>query len=322
MKKTLAVLLLLILPAFASAQGFLDCPTCATASSAIGDDGDAYFICIYTGLGNGYATVAADGNLLFESPDNATANTHIECDAAIAADGSRNGTIDVSVAACNTATEVLNIVNKPETDFRCVLHAGLGTDDLDISGTGWLKAVTDADCSPPDGCKLYADTDTALKISNVLASAEFLKGSKYTSGGFGGVGRQIVSNAYLNTRALLAGVSTLSTYGAGTSVFNVYSVKGEYTPSYAPVSGAPPNIGFVYSETITTLWGPVTNGATTVFKTFGTCDTAATACGPEWGAFGLLGREDERLIVRITNSNALASTSLQITGVQQTTSDR
>lgn len=320
--KTYLMLFLLLLSPIAFAQGLLDCPTCNTASSSITDDGDAYFICIYTGLGRGFATVAADGNLLFESPDSSTANTHIECDASIAADGARNGTLDVSVAACNTATEVLNIINKPESDFRCVLHAGLGTDDLDISGTGWLKAVTDSDCSPPNGCKLYADTDTALSISNVLAPPEYLSAKEYALGGFGGVGRQIKSNAYLNTRGFLTGVSTLSTYGGGTSVFNVYSVRGEYLPVYAPVSGAPPNIGFTYSETVNTLWGPVTNGATTVFKTFGTCDTAATACGPEWGALGLLGREGERLLIRMTNSTALASTSLQINGVQQVLSNR
>ena len=320
--KTLLTLLLLALAPLALSQGFLDCPTCNTASSSITDDGDAYFICVFTGLGKGYVTVAADGNLLFESPDSSTANTHIECDASIAADGARNGTIDVSVAACNTATEVLNIVNKPESDFRCVLHAGLGTDDLDISGTGWLVAVTDSDCSPPNGCKIYADTSTALSISNVLAPTEYLSAKQYTSGGFGGVGRQIQSNAYLNKIPLLAGVSTLSTYASGTSVFNVYSVRGEYLPVYTPVSGSAPYIGFTYSETINTLWGPVTNGATTVFKTFGTCDTAATACGPEWGAFGLLGREGERMLIRSTNSAAMATTSLQLTGVVKSLSDR
>lgn len=316
--RSAALLLALALPS--AAQGFWprDCPECSTASSSVGDDGDAYFVCVYTGTGNGYVTVSAAGTLLFESPNSSTANTHIECDASIAADGSRNGIIDPAVAACNTATETLNIINKPETDFRCVLNAGLGTDDINISGTGWLKAVTDSDCSPPNGCKLFADTDVALNISNVLAPTEFLKGSKYVLS-LGGVGRQFAtSNAYAGTRAWLAGVSTLSTYGSGTSVFNVYSVKGEYQPIYAPVSGGPPNIGYTYSETISTLWGPVTNGATTVFKTFGTCDTAATACGPEWGVLGLLGRSDERVLVRITNSAALATTSLQTTGILQT----
>lgn len=315
--KRLALALLLLAAPVSLAQGFWpqDCPECLSASSSIGDDADPYFICMYTGTGAGYATVAADGNLLFESPDSSTANTHIECDGSIAADGSRNGTLDVSVAACNTATEVLNIVNKAETDFRCTLYAGVGTDDLDISGTGWLKAVTDSNCSPPNGCKLYADTDTALNISNVVAPmADFTDASKF-SNSFGGVGRPIVSNSYLDTRGYLSGVSTLSTYGSGTSVFNVYSIKGEYKPYYAAVSGAAPNVGYTYSETVTTLWGPVTNGATTVFKTFGTCDTAATACGPEWGAFGVLGRKDERLLVRITNSAALASTSLQLNGI-------
>ena len=309
------VLLTLTLPLSAQSSSFWPafCPECASGSSSIGDDADPYFICVYTGTGKGYATVSAAGALLFESPDSSTANTHIECDASIAADGARNGTIDPAQAACNTAVETLNIINKPETDFRCVLNAGLGTDDINVSGTGWLLAVTDLDCSPPNGCKLFADTDTALKISSVVAAPDFLKASRYANS-FGGVGRPMEQNAYAHTRGWLAGVSTLSTYASGTSVTNIYSVKGEYLPTY---SGA--NVGYTYNETITPLWGPITNGATTVFKTFGTCDTAATACGPEWGRVGLTGNYNERLLVRMTNSAALASTSLQVTGIVQTT---
>ena len=230
--------------------------------------------------------------------------------------GGLGGIIDVSNAACNTVTEVLNIVNTPTSNFRCAPYAILGTDDLDISGTGWLKAVTDQACSRPDGCKIVSDTDTALKISNVLApESVYADAGAWFVGAVRGGATGFQSNPFLNKRGLLSGVSTLSTYGSGTSVTNVYSVKGEFKPYYSANTGSGNTVGATYSETATLLWGPITNGATTVFKTFGTCDTAATACGPEWGPWGVLGRKDEKILVRITNSDALATTSLQLNGL-------
>lgn len=319
LRLTIAAFLLLLgaaaLPV--AAQYPFTTPNVVAASSSTTTDLDAYFICVYTGAsGNGFATVSAAGTILFESPTSAVANTHIECDASIAADGARNGIIDPAVAACNTSTEVLNTVNKPESDFRCILHAGLGTDDISISGTGWLKAVTDLSCAPPNGCKLVAESAVALSLSAAVAPSPYLLASKYQSSK-GGVGRTMQSNAYNATTAYLAGVSTQSAF-ATTSVFNVYSIKGEYTPIYGANTGTGATVGFTYNEVITTLWGPVTNGATGVVKIFGTCDTPATACSPEWGALGLLGRRDEKMLVRMTNTGASSAFTLQLNGVQFT----
>jgi len=290
-----------------------DCPECVSASSSKTDDGDVALVCVYIGTaGTGYVTVAADGNLAFESPDSSTADTTFECPVS----APLGGVIDVSNAACNTVTEVLNIINTPTSNFRCAPYAILGTDDIDISGTGWLKAATDQSCGRPDGCKIVADTDVALNISNVLApEVDYAKAQKFFVGATRGGATGFQSNPYLNSRGFLSGASTLSTYGSGTSVTNVYSVKGEFKPYYGANTGSGNAIGATYSETVTLLWGPITNGATTVFKTFGTCDTAATACGPEWGPWGVLGRRDEKLLIRVTNSAALATTSLQLNGL-------
>lgn len=305
----------LAVPLYGQASAGLLCDNCAAASSVTTDDTDVALVCWYIGTsGSGYVTVAADGNLLFESPDSSTASTHIECDASIAADGARNGTIDVSVAACNTVTEVLNIVNKPESDFRCAPYAIVGTDDLDISGTGWLLAASDESCNPPNGCKIESDTDTALKISQVVQRPTVWTLAGKHGDSRAGARGNVVSNPYHGQIPYLSGAEVVSTYGSGTSTVNVYSIKPQFTPAYDPATS---NVGFTYSETVSTLW-TATAGATTVTKVFGSCDTPATGCDVAWGPLGLFGGRDEKMLVRLTNSDALATATVKVNGLTKT----
>lgn len=287
-------------------------PSVNTASSSTVTDTDIGLICQYVGAsGNGFLSVDAAGKLIFESPDASTADTSIECPVSLP----NGGIFDPSNAACNTVTKILNLINTPTSNFRCVPVNLLGTDDISSAGSGWLKLVTDVACTKPAGCAVKAESSVALSLGGIVAPTSYLSGAKYFSGSSQNNAKMMQSNAYLNQTSYLLGVSTQSAF-ATTSVFNVYSVKGEFVPYYSANTGSGNTPGFTYNETVTTLWGPTTNGATGVQKIFGTCDTPATACSPEWGPLGLLGRKDEKMLVRITNTGASSAFTLNLNGVQ------
>lgn len=318
---TLAVAGLFTLPA--SAQTF---PSVTdrmlageTASIALGDDLDKALVCVYVGTsGSGYVSVSAAGDLLFESPDASTANTHIECDASIAADGSRNGTIDVSVAACDTLTEIVNIVNKPESDFRCAILSALGSDlGGSAGGTGYLLAATDQNADGPNGYTVKWDTSAKFDVTFMVAPLEFYNADKWFSVAPGATAGR--ANPFQGLRGYVRSAYSLSTYGSGTSTTDVVSVAGNYLPytAAAGTTGTPRRTGLTYSETATTLWS-ATNGATTVGITIGHCATYASAattpgCDPAWGEF-IQGRKNEKLLVRLNNSAAAASTAFNVNG--------
>jgi hypothetical protein len=278
----------------AQGQGVLyNCPWCDNSSQTITDDTDVAAVCWYVGSGvAGYVTVSAAGDLLFEVGDTSTADTHIECDASIAADGSRSGTIDVSVAACDTWTEVLNIVNKPESDFRCALVSALGSDTPGPSGTGFILAEADQ-IANGDGYKIKWDSSAQLSSTITVAPKNKVQKSSF----YMPDPRQqsmMLGNPFFAKTPLLISLQELATF-TGAGAFNVYSVAGKYTATPRNSAG---NIGFTYSETVTTLWSTAGIGATTVVKLFGGCDTPATACDPAWGQQGLLGTNGEKMLVR------------------------
>ena len=287
-------------------------PTVSSAVSSTVTDGDIGLICQYVGLtGDGFVSVDAAGQLIFESPDASTADTSIECPVSLP----NGGIFNPANAACNTVTKILNLINTPTSNFRCVPVNLLGTDDISSGGSGWLKLVTDCGASKPAGCALKAESSVALSLGAIVAPTSYNSGAKYFSGSSANNAKMMQSNPYLNQTSYLSGISTQSAF-ATTSVFNVYSVKGEFVPYYSANTGSGNLPGFTYNETITTLWGPTTNGATGVQKIFGTCDTPATACSPEWGPFGILGRKDEKMLVRMTNTGASSAFTLNVNGVQ------
>lgn len=105
----------------------------------------------YTGNG-GVATVAveADGNLTFTVAG--AAYDGFECPVS----GALGGVIDVSNAACNTAGEVVDIVNSDTRGyFKMVLAAALRSDDIDAS---WLADAADSDVESPTGEVLFYDS--------------------------------------------------------------------------------------------------------------------------------------------------------------------
>jgi len=279
-----------------------------STAMSIGDDAGAAIICKYVGTsGKGYITVSATA-ITFESPDSSTADTSLECPQS----GALGGIVDTTNAACDTVGEFLDMVNLPTSNFRCVANAALRTDDIKCSSNGCILAVTDKDATGPGGYSLLWDTSANWKQrivvqQNPVVAPQYLL-SRYLSNA-DPLQATLIKKPFDGTRSLLQSVSALSTYGSGTSTMVVYAV--DQVQALGTSAGA--NAGA--TETVTTLWSEAA-GATTVQKQFGSCDTPATACSPAWGAYGLFGPRNQKLIVALENSAAMSTTTFQENGSQ------
>jgi hypothetical protein len=241
---------------------------------ALTDDAGIAMLVRYVGS-NTSATVAvaAGGDITFQV--GGTAYAGFECPVS----GALGGIIDVSDAACNTMGEVVDIINGNCTgcssDFRAVLIDSLRTDSSDDS----IVTIGATQVTRSDGLELNIDTSTALVESRAL-----VQNRNNIAGYLGGPPNfRLLENPFGGQTTSLKWFEGYSTYGSGTSLFTVESVK--------------PSNKTAGSEVVTRLWGPEAMGATTVNKQF-----------TYWQALPLPGRPNEKLIVRVTNSAALAST--------------
>lgn len=269
MKKLILTLALVILSVPAFAQN----PVTVT----FGDDAGISMLVRYVGS-NSSATVAVDagtGDLTFEV--GGAAYTGFECPVA----GALGGIIDVSNAACNTMGEVVDTINGNCTgcssDFRAVLIDSVRTD----TSIDALVTIGTTQTTLTGGLALNIDTSVAMIESRAL-----IPNRTNIAGFLGGpaAGFRLLENPFMGQWPFLRWFQGYSTYGAGTSVLNVYSVK--------------PKNKVAGSETVTTLWGPEAMGATTAVKQF-----------TYWQNVLLPGRRDEKMIVRITNDTAMATTA-------------
>jgi hypothetical protein len=255
------------------------------------DDTDVALLIERTDGAAGFVTVSAAGDLLLEQTDNATADTDIECDASIAAAGSRNGTIDVSVAACDTLGEICDIINSQGDDeWACVILDGLASDTAGPSGTGFILAATNtaASRSVDGGAKIFWDTSAAWTSTIALVPPELRKIESYyyvNSTNHKTFHQDVFSRpgyeSWLYSNAT-------STYGSGTSTYTITSVDISFPSGSYDIDG---------TETATVLYSKA-GGATTVAAEFATFAT-----------YGLPMPFGDKVVARLTNSAAMASVS-------------
>lgn len=256
-------------------------PGVSAAGALTADDTSVALYCKYVGTGAaGYVTTSA-GNIAFESPDSSTADTTFECPVS----APLGGIIDTTNAACNTLEEVVEATNSSTSNFRCFIHGGLSTD----SSNTRLLAAADVDCTA--GCAIYWDTSTAFETPYVVAPQmstgewlDFYLGSPSSS--------TPVANPWAPFQSVIFSAIGTSTYGSGTSLGEVHSVK----------VGA--NTVDTIADTNTQLWSEA-GGATTAAKTFNA-----------WGSFGIYGRKGEKLLFKLKNSAAQASATVTVNGQQ------
>ncbi len=192
--------------------------------------------------------------------------------------GALGGIIDVSNAACDTLGEVVDIINTSTSDFRAVILDGLRTDS---SNDTLLDSTADADAL--GGLELK--WDTSVVFTSTIALTPWRTIDDYLA-----ADNKLIKNKYLGTRAVMFIANATSTYGSGTSAYSAVSALAENKN------------GYLGTETVTTHYSTAA-GATTVNAEFSHVN------------FGLYGKRDCKMVVRLTNSAAMASTVHYVYGL-------
>lgn len=307
MKRILAATLLFLAAGYAQAQvlytvnvpkGARTIAQAQTSTTA----GDVAMYCKYIGS-SACASIAVDagtGDLTFTEGTcgSEAATSTFECPVS----GALGGVIDVSNAACNTIGEVVNIVNTTSSGWRCLPFGALLAD----SSNDTIATISATQATGPDGLALYFDDAVTFGASIVLSPVTNDGGSSargYSKLSTGPFATTFLQKPYANPakQALLQSAQITTTYGSGTSAFSVIAVDRTF--------------GTTSSETSYTIWPSTALGATTVAKTFGSCDTPATGCDPAWGPSGLLCPAGMQCILRVANSEALSAITAGVSGL-------
>jgi hypothetical protein len=251
---------------------------------------DTALLVKYVGSGaSGKVAVSAAGDLTFTegTQGSEVANATFECPVS----GALGGIIDVSDTACDTLGEVCDVINgnnasggtaTSATNWRCVILDGLRSDSSDDR----LTTIAATAATAEDGLALKWDGAVAFKTTYALGAPR--KIGAYFSTSTGGVNPGLVPNPFAGRQALLLLANETSTYGSGASAFEVVSVKVKNGTGGA---GGTETVGFTYSRA---------GGATTVNASFND---------------DILGRKDEKLLVRINNTAAMSASTLYAYGL-------
>lgn len=277
----------------AHSQSVIIPPTVQGVSGMItADDTDVALLCKFVGPSTGTTTTMNSGkievtvttsDITFTSgaQGSEAADTSLECPVS----GALGGIIDVSNAACNTVGEVLDIVNAPTSNFRCVALDSLRSDIVD----GRLLTLAATRATTNTGLAINWDTSTAFMQSVALVPSEYRSIAAYVKPG----SRQINHDVFQNTRTVVLKANATSTYGSGTSFLQIWSVDVNNLSSNK--SG----------ETATQMFNEA-GGSTTANKIF---DLGAPV--------GIIGRNNEKVLVRLNNSAAAASAVTKANGYTQ-----
>lgn len=223
----------------------------------------------------GTLTVESDGNLTFKQGPvgSSAADDTLECPVS----GGLGGIIDVSDSACDTFGEVLDVINA-STDWRAALVGAIRSD----SSNDTLNALSEAQANSLNGVQAFFDTNVAFKSAVVVGDPSFGYASKYLQGR-----STLKSNPHQGESPILFLTNATSTYGSGTSNFNIVCVTVT-----AASSG---------SEVVTTYATPA--GATTVNAIL------------DFSPYGIRCPTGTKMISRLVNSAAAASVVHYVAGV-------
>lgn len=242
----------------------------------------------YTGTNanGGTVTVAAGGDITFSqgAVGASTADATLECDASIAATGSRNGIFDLSTpnAACDTLGEVVDLINNQGSNWVAVIVHGRRSDSTDNA----FITLSETAANSVDGLGLLADGTVLFKQSRALVPSAALKIGFYIVGS-GRTARTLKADPFKGYTALLTSLTATTTYGSGTSAHGIYCIAvtnslvtgSETVTSYAKAAGA---------TTVEATWTP--------------------------SAYGLACPAGQKMLIRTDNSAAASAATLYITG--------
>lgn len=265
------------------AQGVVDVarfmPATPVFNSLGADDLDVAIIVKYVGTSTSAdVAVAADGDLTFR--DTAVAEDDFECPVS----GGLGGVIDVANAACNTLGEVVDTINGActgctSTNWRAVIVDGLRSD----SSNDALVTIAATEATGVDGLLLKRDTDVIFTSEIALIPQEYRTSIKPWLGGRVTNDPPFVENPFASTQTRFTIANFTSTYAAGSSAYEIYSVK------------------------MRLRHGAVGQGEE--YKVYSTANAATTVNKiHDYTSYGILSRPNAILVLRAVNTNAMAST--------------
>ena len=243
-------------------------------SAVAADDTDRMIVIKYIGDQSLPATVtvvSAAATIAFTV--NAIADTTINVQATTPC-GAVVGTLDGTDGDCNTVGEMVDEINQ-SANWRAAPLDALRTD----ATTANIMAALVCNAKNPQGCSVPRDTNGATLWHFTRA----LTTCRHAGCIFPGLGFNTDRNPYKGTYTVLTNWTFRTTYGAGTSVYAIYSVVPSST-------GA--------GETVTQLTTG-TSGASNTFLNLGPAN---------WGPVGLVGLPDAKLVVRVINDNSMSVT--------------
>lgn len=222
----------------------------------------------YTGTNanGGTVTVAAGGDITFSqgAVGASVADATMECDASIAATGSRNGIYDLSTpnAACDTLGEVVDLINSQGTNWLAVIVNGLRSDSTD----NVFITLSETAANSVDGLGLLVDGTVLLTATQAIVPAAALKMPFYVGGGCATLRtcRTLKANPFAGLTTLVYSMTAKNT-STGTLTHNLHCVA--VTNSILSTGGR---------EVVTTY--NKASGATTVEDTWTPNSTFGVAC--------------------------------------------
>ncbi len=222
--------------------------------------------------------VAAGGDMTFRVAGVASTTVN-----SAAVCGATAGTIDLSTpaATCDTLGEVVDVINAT-VDWRAVLVGALRSDSSDNT----LTTFAVASAVRSDGLPLYFDSAVSLTTSIALIPEECKTNIAcwLTPAG------KLLENPFGGTVTDVRWVEGYSTY-ATTGTFNIYSVKVSNKASGAE------NVLTLHSES---------TGATGTNKQL-----------TQFQYYGLRGRPNDKVVIRITDTGASSAFNLHAYGFRE-----
>ena len=215
----------------------------------------------------------------------AAAYTGFECPVS----GALGGIIDETNAACNTMGEIVDVINGTAESFASGFFRAVLVDALRSDSADDLLADGGTQVTRSDGLPVFFDTSANFAVGE--GRALLPAGCRTNIRCFATPQGKLIENPYGGQQTTATWVEGYSTYGAGTSNLNIYSVKASNKAAGA--------------ETVTTMWNEAM-GATTANKQF-----------TQFQYVPILGRFHEKVVVRITNSSAQATVRLLAAGYQK-----
>ena len=253
--------------------------------STTGDDNVALYVS-YVGTSSGIPTiqVSAAGDIQFEV--DGSVDTTVACPEA-----DDDGIIDVSDAACNTFTEVVNAINQGGSNWRAVLVSRLGTDSSD----GTLALLAETDTNVKLGAPIYFDNNnTAVNADNVTVLVYPPQNPADGSWFFQGPGKDLNKNPFAGGTSFLSAGTETKTSGGTIGATVIYGVFREYRGN--------PTSGYDLYEVIRTVWSE-TGGATATENQF------------DFSNFPLVSEAGEAFVVRVSSSTSITAQNVNVVGV-------